>query len=130
MAASVPIPIGRVPPRMAPAKWQRRPRRHPFPKSATGVITSFFPNCSVGRFNSIPEQWSSITTVVDRVQAVSAEALSAMPNHLTVRKAATLPCVAVTMSCGIGREGGRISPHTRRRGLAVAIQLAKALGAR
>src|SRR3984893_8657011 len=61
------------------------------------VINSFFPNFFGGSFNFMPEQW-----VVDHdgwlteYKAVSAEALVAMPKHLTFEDAATLPCVAVT----------------------------------
>ena len=61
------------------------------------VINSFFPNFFGGSFNFMPEQW-----VVDHdgwlteYKAVSAEALVAMPGHLTFEEAATLPCAALT----------------------------------
>jgi NADPH:quinone reductase-like Zn-dependent oxidoreductase len=69
------------------------------------VINSFFPNFFGGSFNFMPEQW-----VVDHdgwlteYKAVSAEALVAMPEHLTFEEAATLPCVAVTVAFKIAAE--------------------------
>src|ERR1700686_4941458 len=97
------------------------------------VINSFLPNWFGGAFNAMPEQW-----VVDRdgwlteYKAVSAEALVAMPVYLTFEEAATLPCVAVAAWSALsGVRAGKIVLTQGSGGVSlVAVQLAKALGAR
>jgi len=97
------------------------------------VINSFFPNFFGGSFNFMPEQW-----VVDHdgwlteYKAVSAEALVAMPKHLTFEDAATLPCVAVTAWSALsGVRAGETVLTQGTGGVSLfALQLAKALGAR
>ena len=97
------------------------------------VINSFFPNFFGGSFNFMPEQW-----VVDHdgwlteYKAVSAEALVAMPKHLTFEEAATLPCVAVTAWSALsGVRAGETVLTQGTGGVSLfALQLAKALGAR
>src|SRR6202140_3314473 len=97
------------------------------------IINSFFPNFFGGSFNFMPEQW-----VVDHdgwlteYKAVSAEALVAMPKHLTFEEAATLPCVAVTAwSALLGVRAGETVLTQGTGGVSLfALQLAKALGAR
>src|ERR1700674_4162573 len=102
-------------------------------KVSDRVINSFFPNWFGGAFNAMPEQW-----VVDRDgwltedKAVSAEALVAMPVHLTFEEAATLPCVAVAAWSALsGVRAGKIVLTQGAGGVSLfAVQLAKALGAR
>jgi NADPH:quinone reductase-like Zn-dependent oxidoreductase len=97
------------------------------------VINAFFPNFFGGSFNFMPEQW-----VVDHdgwlteYKAVSAEALVAMPKHLTFEEAATLPCVAVTAWSALsGVRAGETVLTQGTGGVSLfALQLAKALGAR
>jgi NADPH:quinone reductase-like Zn-dependent oxidoreductase len=97
------------------------------------VVNSFFPNWFGGSFNAMPEQY-----VADRdgwlaeYKAVSAEALVAMPKHLTFEEAATLPCAAVTAwSALAGVKAGDTVLTQGMGGVSLfAVQLAKALGAR
>src|SRR6202795_5232135 len=97
------------------------------------VINSFFPNFFGGSFNAMPEQ-----PVVDHdgwlteYKAVNAEALVAMPKHLTFEEAATLPCVAVTAWSALsGVRAGETVLTQGAGGVSLfALQLAKALGAR
>src|SRR6202163_209876 len=97
------------------------------------VINSFFPNFFGGSFNFMPEQW-----VVDHdgwlteYKAVSAEALVAMPEHLSFEEAATLPCVAVTAWSALSgvRAGDTVLTQGSGGVSLFALQLAKALGAR
>src|SRR6202162_3881421 len=97
------------------------------------VINSFFTNWFGGAFNAMPEQW-----VVDHdgwlteYKAVSAEALVAMPKHLTFEEAATLPCVAVTAWSALsGVRAGETVLTQGAGGVSLfAVQLAKALGTR
>jgi NADPH:quinone reductase-like Zn-dependent oxidoreductase len=102
-------------------------------KTGDRVINSFFPNFFGGSFNAMPEQW-----VVDHdgwlteYKTVSAEALVAMPKHLTFEEAATLPCVAVTAWSALsGVRAGETVLTQGTGGVSLfAVQLAKALGAR
>jgi NADPH:quinone reductase-like Zn-dependent oxidoreductase len=97
------------------------------------VINSFFPNFFGGSFNAMPEQ-----PVVDHdgwlteYKAVNAEALVAMPKHLTFEEAATLPCVAVTAWSALsGVRAGETVLTQGAGGVSLfAVQLAKVLGAR
>src|ERR1700686_2156956 len=97
------------------------------------VIISFFPNWFGGAFDAMPEQW-----VVDHdgwlteYKAVNAEALVAMPKHLTFEEAATLPCVAVTAWSALsGVRAGETVLTQGAGGVSLfAVQLAKVLGAR
>src|SRR5580704_12828443 len=97
------------------------------------VINSFFPNFFGGSFNFMPEQW-----VVDHdgwlteYKAVSAEALVAMPEHLSFEEAATLPCVAVTAWSALSgvRAGDTVLTQGTGGVSLFALQLAKALGTR
>jgi NADPH:quinone reductase-like Zn-dependent oxidoreductase len=97
------------------------------------VVNSFFPNWFGGSFNAMPEQY-----VADRdgwlaeYKAVSAEALVAIPKHLTFEEAATLPCAAVTAwSALAGVKAGDTVLTQGMGGVSLfAVQLAKALGAR
>src|SRR6202047_1372329 len=97
------------------------------------VINSFFPNFFGGSINFISEQW-----VVDHdgwlteYKAVSAEALVAMPEHLTFEEAATLPCVAVTAWSALSgvRAGDTVLTQGSGGVSLFALQLAKALGTR
>jgi NADPH:quinone reductase-like Zn-dependent oxidoreductase len=102
-------------------------------KTGDRVINSFFRNFFGGSFNAMPEQW-----VVDHdgwlteYKTVSAEALVAMPKHLTFEEAATLPCVAVTAWSALsGVRAGETVLTQGTGGVSLfAVQLAKALGAR
>lgn len=97
------------------------------------VVNSFFPNWFGGSFNAMPEQY-----VADRdgwlieYKSVSAEALVAMPKHLTFEEAATLPCAAVTAWSALsGVKAGDTVLTQGMGGVSLfAVQLAKALGAR
>jgi NADPH:quinone reductase-like Zn-dependent oxidoreductase len=97
------------------------------------VINSFFPNFFGGSYNFMPEQW-----VVDHdgwlteYKAVNAEALVAMPKHLTFEEAATLPCVAVTAWSALSgvRAGDTVLTQGTGGVSLFALQEAKALGAR
>src|ERR1700676_4198751 len=97
------------------------------------VINSFFPNFFGGSFNAMPEQ-----PVVDHdgwlteYKAVNAEALVAMPKHLSFEEAATLPCVAVTAWSALSgvRAGDTVLTQGSGGVSLFALQLAKALGAR
>jgi NADPH:quinone reductase-like Zn-dependent oxidoreductase len=102
-------------------------------KAGDRVINSFFPNWFGGSFNAMPEQW-----VVDHdgwlteYKAVSAEALVAMPKHLTFEEAATLPCVAVTAWSALSgvRAGDTVLTQGTGGVSLFAVQLGKALGTR
>ena len=60
------------------------------------VLNAFYPNWFGGPFNAMPEQW-----VVDQdgwlteYKVVSAEVLTAIPEHLSFEEAAALPCTSV-----------------------------------
>src|SRR5450830_277548 len=97
------------------------------------VVNSFFPNWFGGTFNSMPQQY-----VVDQdgwlteYKIVDAEALVAMPEHLSFEEAATLPCAGVTAWSALAGVGAGDTVLTQGTGgvSLFAVQLAKALGAR
>ena len=97
------------------------------------VINAFFPNFFGGSFSFMPEQW-----VVDHdgwlteYKTVNAEALVAMPEHLSFEEAATLPCAAVTAWSALSGVRAADTVLTQGKGgvSLFALQEAKALGAR
>jgi NADPH:quinone reductase-like Zn-dependent oxidoreductase len=97
------------------------------------VVNSFFPNWFGGSFNAMPEQYvANRDGWLAEYKAVSAEALVAIPKHLTFEEAATLPCAAVTAwSALAGVKAGDAVLTQGMGGVSLfAVQLAKALGAR
>src|ERR1700681_2051233 len=132
-AYPVPIPPGRVPLSDGAGEVVEVGAGVRRFKVGDRVINSFFPNFFGGSFNFMPEQW-----VVDHdgwlteYKGVSAEALVAMPEHLTFEEAATLPCVAVTAWSALSgvRAGDTVLTQGTGGVSLFALQLAKALGAR
>lgn len=102
-------------------------------KTGDRVVNLFCLNWFGGSFNAMPEQY-----VVDRdgwlteYKVVSAEALVAMPQHMTFEEAAGLPCAATTAWSALAGVGPGDTVLTQGTGgvSLFAVQLAKALGAR
>ncbi|MDB5462304.1 MAG: zinc-binding dehydrogenase family protein [Phenylobacterium sp.] len=102
-------------------------------KPGDRVINAFFPNWFGGAFNAMPEQYvSDHDGWLTEYKVVSAEALAAMPKHLTFEEAATLPCAAVTAWSALSgvRAGDTVLTQGTGGVSLFAVQLAKALGAR
>lgn len=97
------------------------------------VVNAFYGEWIKGRPAVRPIQYA---TVVDgwlcTYRVISAEALSAMPAHLSFKEAATLPCAGVTAwSALLGVAAGDTVLTQGSGGVSLfAIQLAKAAGAR
>jgi NADPH:quinone reductase-like Zn-dependent oxidoreductase len=97
------------------------------------VINTFFANWAGGAFTFMPEQYT-----VERdgwlaeYKVVSAEALVAMPDHLSFEEAATLVCAGTTAWSALkGVNAGDTVLTLGSGGVSLfAIQIAKALGAR
>ena len=97
------------------------------------AVNSFFPNWFGGSFNARQEQYVAHRDGwLAEYKAVSAEALVAIPKHLTFEEAATLPCAAVTAWSALsGVRAGETVLTQGTGGVSLfAVQLAKALGAR
>ncbi|MBI3523436.1 MAG: NAD(P)-dependent alcohol dehydrogenase [Betaproteobacteria bacterium] len=104
-------------------------------KPGDRVANSFFPRWFGGRFplSSAREQYGSDQDgwLIDQ-KVVSAEALVAIPPHLSFEEAATLPCAAVTAWTALaGITAGDTVLTQGSGGVSLfALQLAKLLGAR
>lgn len=104
-------------------------------KPGDRVANSFFPRWFGGRFplSSASEQYGSDQDgwLTDQ-KVVSAEALVAIPPHLSYEEAATLPCAAVTAWTALaGITAGDTVLTQGSGGVSLfALQLAKLLGAR
>ncbi len=128
-----PVPRGRVPLSDAAGEVMAIGAGVTRFKTRDRVINSFFPNWFGGSFNAMPEQY-----VVDHdgwlteYKVISAEALAAMPQHLTFEEAATLPCAAVTAWSALSdvRAGETVLTQGTGGVSLFAVQLAKAFGAR
>src|SRR5258708_6933607 len=97
------------------------------------VVNSFFPSWFGGSFNAAQEQYvAHCDGWLAEYKAVSAEALVAIPKHLTFEEAATLPCAAVTAWSALSsvRAGETVLTQGTGGVSLFAVQLAKALGAR
>ncbi len=97
------------------------------------VVNSYFPNWFGGPFRVMPEQYAiERDGWLTEYKVVSAEALAAMPEHLTFEEAATLPCAGVTAWSALAGAGPSDTVLTQGTGgvSLFALQLAKASGAR
>jgi NADPH:quinone reductase-like Zn-dependent oxidoreductase len=96
------------------------------------VVNSFFPTWFGGPFDSMHEQYFiHHDGWLTEYKVVSAEALVAMPEHLSFEEAATLPCAGVTAwsaLAGIGPGDTVLTQGTGGVSL-FAVQLAKVFGA-
>jgi NADPH:quinone reductase-like Zn-dependent oxidoreductase len=129
----VPIPLGVVPLSDAAGEIEAVGTGVKRFKAGDRVLNSFFLNWFGGTFKEMPEQYVvDVDGWMTEYKVMSAEALVAMPEHLTFEEAATLPCAAVTAWSalkGIGAGDTVLSQGSG--GVALfALQLAKGLGAR
>jgi NADPH:quinone reductase-like Zn-dependent oxidoreductase len=96
------------------------------------VVNSYFPTWFGGPFDTMHEQYFiQHDGWLTEYKVVSAEALVAMPEHLSFEEAATLPCAGVTAwsaLAGIGPGDTVLTQGTGGVSL-FAVQLAKAFGA-
>lgn len=130
---SPPVALGRVPLSDAAGEVESIGPGVTRFKAGDRVVNAFFPNWFGGTFNVAPQQW-----VVDHdgwlseYKVVNAEALVAMPRHLSFEEAATLPCAGVTAWSALSGVGAGDTVLTEGTGgvSLFAVQLAKALGAR
>jgi NADPH:quinone reductase-like Zn-dependent oxidoreductase len=130
---SPPVALGRVPLSDAAGEVESIGPGVTRFKAGDRVVNAFFPNWFGGTFNAAPQQW-----VVDHdgwlteYKVVNAEALVAMPRHLSFEEAATLPCAGVTAWSALSGVGAGDTVLTEGTGgvSLFAVQLAKALGAR
>ncbi|CDG85329.1 zinc-dependent alcohol dehydrogenase family protein [Janthinobacterium agaricidamnosum] len=102
-------------------------------KAGDRVVNSFFPNWFGGTFNSMPQQYvADQDGWLTEYKVVDAEALVAIPGHLSFEAAATLPCAGVTAWSALAGVGAGDTVLTQGTGgvSLFAVQLAKALGAR
>src|SRR6202163_37180 len=102
-------------------------------KAGDRVVNSFFLNWFGGSYKGTPEQYVvDVDGWLTEYKVVSAEALVAMPEHLTFEEAATLPCAAVTAWSALKGVGAGDTVLTQGAGgvALFALQLSKGLGAR
>lgn len=102
-------------------------------KAGDRVVNSYFPTWFGGPFDTMHEQYFiQRDGWLTEYKVVSAEALVAMPEHLSFEEAATLPCAGVTAwsaLVGIGPGDTVLTQGTGGVSL-FAVQLAKAFGAK
>lgn len=129
----VPVPLGRVPLSDGAGEVVAAAPDVTRFKAGDRVVNAFFPNWFGGSFNAMPEQYvADVDGWLAEYKVVSAEALVAMPKHLSFEEGATLPCAAVTAWSAL--SGVRAGDTVLTQGMGgvslFAVQLAKALGAR
>ncbi|MBB3236842.1 zinc-dependent alcohol dehydrogenase family protein [Phyllobacterium endophyticum] len=129
----LPIPVGRVP--FSDGAGEVIEVGHGVKRFAVGdrVLGNFFPNLFGGKYTADTEQWvAHHDGWLTEYKVVDAEAVVAVPEHLSFEEAASLPCAALTAWSAV--KGVRAGDTVLTQGTGgvslFALQLAKAFGAK